>query len=183
MRGRGSLGISAGRFGSVALVASNLPINSVGSSTFSVGRSSMGIKSLTFSVRGVGRGSWLLASAFSSGLLSATGSAGFSAWVSWGDLGAASAASCFTLRGRPGLRFCVVAGVSSVLFSSLFSGCAWDCVSWGALLLLGVSALGVLVFLEAVRARFCFSTLRSSFSLSAAIFLVAPAMACSSSIL
>ena len=49
---------------------------------------------------------------------------------------------------------------------------------------LAVKTLSVLSFFTVTRVRFCcLSTLRSSFSFSAATFLVAPAMACSSSIL
>ena len=48
----------------------------------------------------------------------------------------------------------------------------------------GESGLSLIhIFFTVTRERFCFSPLRSSFSLSAATFLVAPAIACSSSIL
>ena len=49
--------------------------------------------------------------------------------------------------------------------------------------LLAVNTLSVPSFLTVTRERFCLSPLRSSFNLSAATFLVAPAIACSSRIL
>ena len=108
---------------------------------------------------------------------------------------AAGAASCFTLRGRPGLRLGTsvsAAGVAATVGSLAASAACTEACTAGASsvfpfvsspFLLAVNTLSAASFLTVTRERFCLSPLRSSFNLSAATFLVAPAMACSSSIL
>ena len=111
------------------------------------------------------------------------------------DTSVTGAASCFTLRGRPGLRLGAsvsVAGVEEAAVSLAVSTvCAEACVAGvspvfpfvSSPFLLAVNTLSVPSFLTVTRERFCLSPLRSSFNLSAATFLVAPAIACSSRIL
>ena len=111
------------------------------------------------------------------------------------DTSVTGAASCFTLRGRPGLRLGAsvsVAGVEEAAVSLAVSTvCAEACVAGvspvfpfvSSPFLLAVNTLSAPSFLTVTRERFCLSPLRSSFNLSAATFLVAPAIACSSRIL
>ena len=109
-----------------------------------------------------------------------------------------SAASAF-LRGRPTLRLGAAvfsaltstAGVSFSLFalSSFLEGCcglagaASLAFSASPSLVAETTLLSFLAGATRERFFFCSSFLRSSFSLSAATFFVAPTMACSSSIL
>ena len=143
-----------------------------------------------------------LAGAFGSKFSSGSVISGFLAASAVG----AATSSSFTLRGRPGLRFGVAAGVAgadsgddaevaaaAAVTGSLAGSAALGCLGVeGASsvfdfvrspFLFAVKTLSALSFLTVTRERFCFSPLRSSFSLSAATFLVAPAIACSSSIL
>ena len=208
-------------------MASNFPKSSVGSSIFSEGRSSIGIKSsssapdkilLSSSITGsaffCGCGftttffssAGLLAFVFFSGACAGTAfsitSGAFSVTtlssVTLGVAGVAvftlstsfcSAASAF-LRGRPTLRLgaAVFSALTLFALSSFLEGC---CGLAGAASLAFsaspslVAETTLLSFLAgATRERFFFcSSLRSSLSLSAATFFVAPAIACSSSIL
>ena len=163
-------------------------MSSDGSSIFSVGKSSMGIKSSSASGKtglssGVGWGAatTFLGSAFFGSVVSTLVSAGTVLGVS-----AAGAASCFTLRGRPGLRLGtsvsaagVAATVGSLAASAACTAGASSVFPFvSSPFLLAVNTLSAASFLTVTRERFCLSPLRSSFNLSAATFLVAPAMAC-----
>ena len=204
------VGSATGAIGVSALVASNLPSSSEGSSIFSVGRSSMGMKSSSGSDKiGLSSITTFLTTLGASVSKFNSGSAflGSSFFATGIGAGMGAFSSVLVLRGRPGLRF----GVASSAFSGAdavvttasgafsatgaFVASATGCtlavatvVSAFALVrspfLLAVKTLSVLSFFTVTRVRFCcLSTLRSSFSFSAATFLVAPAMACSSSIL
>ena len=120
-RGRCCCGCSATGTGVSALVASNLPMSSEGNSIFSVGRSSMGMKSSSTSGKtgvssgvgcgaaGVTFGSAFFISAFWSSVTSAL----VSVWAVL-DTSVTGTASCFTLRGRPGLRLGASVSVAGV---------------------------------------------------------------------
>ena len=140
---------------------------------------------------GWGAATAFLGSAFFGSAVSAFVSAG----ATFLGASATGAASCFTLRGRPGLRLGAsasaagaVATAGSLAASAACTGVCTAGVS-SALpfvrspFLLAVNTLSAPSFLTVTRERFCLSPLRSSFNLSAATFLVAPAIACSSSIL
>ena len=179
-------------------VASNLPISSDGSSTFSVGRSSMGIKSLS-ALAGRGVSSCLGAVSAWAGFFSSAAVVAGEAVFSFFFVSASGVASLaffssvLTLRGRPGLRFTVPV-LSSV---AAFSVVGWAATAEGALMVgasfgLGLlsspfvsaeNTLSTLSFLTVTRDLFWRSFLRSSFCFSAATFFVAPTMACSSRIL
>ena len=186
-------------------VASNLPISSEGSSIFSVGRSSMGMKSLSAltgsGISSLGSVTSVLA-VFSSSATTALGVSSSlftdgSATVSFSFFSAFSAVffpSALVLRGRPGLRLVdsVVSSVSFVLSTVGWAGTTAVFSMVGASFGLGLlsspflsaeNTLSTLSFLTVTRDLFWRSFLRSSFCLSAATFLVAPTMACSSRIL
>ena len=208
---------TTGTAGVSALVASNLPRSSEGSSTFSVGRSSIGMKSSSGSDRiGLSSTTTFLITLGASVSKFNSGSAflGSSFFATGTGAGMGAFSSTLALRGRPGLRF-VELGVSAFSGASVavtatsfsvtgalgasvtgaFTASATGCTLAAATeasafalvrspFLLAVKTLSVLSFFTVTRVRFCcLSTLRSSFSFSAATFLVAPAMACSSSIL
>ena len=97
------------------------------------------------------------------------------------------------LRGRPtfffgGATAFSVAGTTSAFTGSASLGCALAAGTGTAVSVLVISPFLVaentlFSFFIATRERFFLSSLRSSFNLSAATFLVAPAIACSSRIL
>ena len=125
-----------------------------------------------------------------------SGSATFGVSVAWG-----AAVSSFTLRGVPVCvwvrRLLWLAPALQLLWSVLgVLPQFWVVLSQPVLPLFlalvrspfllaenTLSAPSFFTVFTVTRERFCFSPLRSSFSLSAATFLVAPAIACSSSIL
>ena len=108
---------------------------------------------------------------------------------------ATGAASCFTFARTSRFAFgnfslcCGSCGYAGSLAAS--AACTEACTAGASSVfpfvsspfLLAVNTLSAASFLTVTRERFCLSPLRSSFNLSAATFLVAPAMACSSSIL
>lgn len=161
-------GCSVAGTGVSALVASNLPMSSDGSSIFSVGKSSMGIKSSSASGKtglssGVGWGAatTFLGSAFFGSVVSTLVSAGTVLGVS-----ATGAASCFTLRGRPGLRLGTsvsAAGVAATVGSLAASAACTEACTAGASsvfpfvsspFLLAVNTLSAASFLTVTRERF-----------------------------
>ena len=197
-----------------ALVDSNLPNNSVGNSTFSEGRSSMGIKSssppsvsillsssITAGALGLIMGFTTVSVTFSSIGFSSAGISIISVVVALTGCSSLFLFSRTFLRGRPTFFFGADGAFASGSgVSVFFSGSASFCMVSGEAGAAWATGLGDSVsafvnspfclaentlssFFAGTRERFFLSSLRSSFSLSAATFFVAPAMACSSRIL
>ena len=188
--------------GASFLVASNFPSNSVGSSIFSEGRSSIGMKSsVSLSKSNSGR-----ITSFSFGVLVAETFWGVVLLVSSAVVAGCSSVLAAVLFFVPGLRPLFFGSDFSTASVTVFSWMGWavstvETASFSASSAMCAAVVGVAAssfcalslvavytlspsFLTLIRDLFLgWFSLRSSFTLAAATFLVAPTIACSSRIL